>query len=50
MHFAMQIKSGDDEATMMYGRTELSDVDAESEEDKQHLKVATLIGACGSPL
>ena len=35
----MQIKSGDDEATMFYGRTELSEFDAESEEDKQHLQV-----------
>lgn len=35
----MQIKSGDDEATMSYGRSELSEFDAESEEDKQHLQV-----------
>lgn len=35
----VQIKSGDDEATMSYGRSELSEFDAESEEDKQHLKV-----------
>lgn len=44
----MQIKSGDDEATMNYGRTELSEFDAESEEDKQHLQVTTVVGACGS--
>lgn len=37
--FSVQIKSGDDEATMSYGRTELSEFDAESEEDKQHLQV-----------
>lgn len=36
--FIEMIKSGDDEATMSYGRTELSEFDAESEEDKQHLQ------------
>jgi hypothetical protein len=36
--FIEMIKSGDDEATMIYGRTELSEFDAESEEDKQHLQ------------
>lgn len=37
--YSLQIRGGDDEATMTFGRTELSELDAESEEDKQHYRV-----------
>ncbi|XP_024404230.1 uncharacterized protein [Physcomitrium patens] len=36
--FIEMIRGGDDEATMTFGRTELSELDAESEEDKQHYR------------
>ncbi|XP_024360592.1 uncharacterized protein [Physcomitrium patens] len=36
--FIEMIRSGDDEATMTFGRTELSEFDAESEEDRQHYR------------
>ncbi len=39
----LQVRNGDDEATMAYGRTELCDFETESEDNKLHLQVNDLV-------
>jgi hypothetical protein len=39
----LQVRNGDDEATMAYGRTELCDFETESEDNKLHLQVIDLV-------